>query len=431
MNREKTVSFVTLGCRLNIFESDGLATIMQKEGFEVQPSPSRSNIIVVNTCTVTNKADSKNRNIIRKLVRENPNSDVWVTGCYAQTDKDVILGIPGVAGVVGNDEKSKLPYKILKKLEGNYNFPSEHYNRFSYSDVLPNQHTRAYLKIQDGCNRKCSYCKIPSARGKGVSRGFQDVIDQIKFLQDSSVAEIILTGVNLGWYKDKNNKFNHLLESILNILSYSRLRLSSIEPSDVDNGLADLLQHPRFCKYLHVPLQSGSNKILKLMQRSYRMETFAKRINLVKMKNPNLFLGTDIITGFPGETQIDFEQTVKLIKDLEFTKIHAFPFSIRKGTKASLMQEHIPSQEKKEKVKILQKLSIDQTYKYAKKQIDKVFESVLEKDGTCITDNYLKIQNLKNIENFQYKYGQFLNVKIDNVEKTENNVLMSGFMIRL
>ncbi len=422
-----TVSFHTLGCRLHIFETDGLSNSFSKLGINTVQESEKPGIVIINTCTVTNRADSKNRNIIRNAIKNNPGSQVWVTGCYAQTDKEVIEKIPGVTGVVGNTDKSKLPYIILEKNQNMETSEQEKLDRFSYSDVLPQNHTRAYLKIQDGCNRICSYCKIPQARGKGVSRNSLDVLDQVKFLQDNGVGEIILTGVNLGWFRDDSNtkNFNKLLVKILDTLEYSRLRISSIEPSDVGHELAEITLHPRFCNYLHVPMQSGSSKILKLMKRSYTAETFYKRISLVKQKNPNIFIGTDIITGFPGETEIEFSESLQLARDLEIAKIHAFPFSVRKGTSAEHLQDSVSKEEKKERVKKLNVLSQDQYKNFGLRILEKKREAILEGDGNCLTDDYLKV---KISEPKKYTVGQFLNLQIDSY-KEPNSELKEGHFL--
>ena len=424
---ENTVSFHTLGCRLNIFETDGLANSFAKLGIKTVTDTEKPGIVVINTCTVTNRADSKNRNIIRNAIKNNPGSQIWVTGCYAQTDKEVIEKIPGVTGVVGNTDKSKLPYMILEKTDQIQTNQSPALDRFSYADVLPQNHTRAYLKIQDGCNRVCSYCKIPQARGKGVSRNTKDVIDQVKFLQDNGVGEIILTGVNLGWFRDESNtkNFNKLLLQILDTLEYSRLRLSSIEPSDVGHELAEITLHPRFCNYLHVPMQSGSSKILKLMKRSYTAETFYKRISLVKQKNPNLFIGTDIMTGFPGESNLEFSESLQLARDLEIAKIHSFPFSVRKGTTAELLKDDVSKEEKKERVKLLNDLSKEQYKKFGEKLLGQSREAILEGDGTCLTDDYIK---LRLADTTKFTTGQFLNLKIGSYEEP-NSVLKEGHFL--
>lgn len=424
---KNTVSFHTLGCRLNIFETDGLANSFSRLGINTVPESEKPEIVVINTCTVTNRADSKNRNIIRNAIKNNPGSQVWVTGCYAETDKEIIEKIPGVTGVVGNTDKSKLPYIILEKSQSLENIVQKSLDRFSYSDVLPQNHTRAYLKIQDGCNRVCSYCKIPQARGKGVSRNSKDVLDQVKFLQDNGVGEIILTGVNLGWFRDESNtkNFNRLLLKILDTMEYSRLRISSIEPSDVGHELAEITLHPRFCNYLHVPMQSGSSKILKLMKRSYTAETFYKRIKLVKEKNPNIFIGTDIITGFPAEDEIDFNESLQLARDLEIAKIHAFPFSVRKGTSAEQFRDNVSKEEKKERVKKLTNLSLLQYKNFGLKNIGKTREAILENDGTCLTDDYLK---LKIQYHQKFSVGQFLNIRIDSYEEPNSELKEGHFL---
>jgi threonylcarbamoyladenosine tRNA methylthiotransferase MtaB len=421
------VGFHTLGCRLNIFESDGLSNALSQEGIKTIPIDENPEIIIVNTCTVTNKADSKNRNIIRTAIKNNPGSQIWVTGCYAETDKSVIEKIPGITGVIGNQEKSNLPNLILQSL----NLPnnnSKSYDRFSYSDVVPVNHTRAYLKIQDGCNRVCSYCKIPSARGKGVSRNKQDILNQVKFLQDNGIGEIILTGVNLGWYRNESGEksFNSLLESILNVLEYSRLRLSSIEPSDVNKGLSTLLSHPRFCKYLHVPLQSGNSEILRKMKRSYTAETFRKRIELVVQDHPDIFIGTDIIAGFPGETKEHFQDSLKLVNDLGISKIHSFPFSIRKGTQAETYPETVSKEEKKERVKELNDLSSKMLYKYFQNNVGLTLEGIVESDFKVLTDNYLKLNLLSVEDSKKLKVGQFVSITPTHIEKSQNDFSMFG-----
>ncbi len=409
---EFTVGFQTLGCRLNLFETDGLATNLEKLGLKIVDIHHNPNVVVINTCTVTNKADSKNRNVIRQAIKNHLGAQIWVTGCYAETDKEIIERIPGVTGVVGNSEKSKLPYFILEKLGKTFSIP-ENLDRFSYSNTIPKGHTRAYLKIQDGCNRICSYCKIPQARGKGISRNEEDILTQVEFLQDQGIAEIVLTGVNLGWYRDKENKksFNKLLLKILNKLEYSRLRISSIEPSDVNEELGNLMQHPRFCKFLHVPLQSGSSKILRLMKRSYTKETYYKRIEIIKKLLPNVFLGTDVITGFPFETELEFQETLKSISELEIARVHAFPYSVRNGTKAAEFGDPIPKQVKKERVHKIINLARKNFQEYVMRQKNQIQEGILEKDGVIITDNYLKVkiypENLKSLQ-----VGQFVNVSL-------------------
>lgn len=429
--RSPSVAVHTLGCRLNFFETDGILTVLKQNGYRVADSKEQATDIIINTCTVTNRADVKNRNIIRSAIKKNPGSKIWVTGCYAQTDREVLENIPGVHGVFGNTEKSSLAFKILGKQ------PSKSLDRFSYSDVLPDNHTRAYLKVQDGCNRKCSYCKIPQARGAGVSRNVSDVINQVKFLQDEGIGEIILTGVNLGWFRNEQGEkaFLHLIESILAQLDYSRLRLSSIEPPDVGNDLADLMTHPRFCKFLHIPLQSGSQKILRAMRRTYNPESFRLRVEMVKAKIPGIFLGTDIILGFPGEEEENFQESLSLIKELGFHKIHAFPYSVRKNTEAEKFIDSVPSHIKKERVIHCMDLSSRLLLDYIESYKGKVLEAIVENDGNLITDNFIKGKLIDKQFMNQLNPGQFVDVLVEKAStkvsetSSKRNESMADFSI--
>lgn len=423
---DRTVSVHTLGCRLNFFETDGILSVLKENGYRVATDLEEPSHIIINTCTVTNRADVKNRNIIRSAIKKHPLASVWVTGCYAETDRGILESIPGVAAVVGNAEKSGLAYKIMSA--SGLTVPDTEtlsLDRFSYSDVLPEGHTRAYLKVQDGCNRKCSYCKIPQARGLGVSRDIADVLDQVSFLQDSGVGEIILTGVNLGWYRDSSGQksFIPLLEKILNKMDYSRLRLSSIEPPDVSRELADLLSHPRFCNFLHVPLQSGSQKILRDMKRTYNPISFRKRIEVVLEKVPDIFLGTDVIAGFPGEGEGEFQETMDLLKDLKFSRVHAFPYSVRKNTHAESLGDTIPKETKRERVIRLMKYSKENMTQFIERSKGHILEAILENDGILVTDTYIKgkIPDKKLMS--LLRVGQFVDVEVQSIDDTSDSPL--------
>jgi len=261
-----------------------------------------------------------------------------------------------------------------------------------------------------------------------MSRSREDILNQVKFLQDNGIGEIILTGVNLGWYRNESGEksFNSLLESILNVLEYSRLRLSSIEPSDVNKGLSTLLSHPRFCKYLHVPLQSGNSEILRKMKRSYTAETFRKRIELVVQDHPDIFIGTDIIAGFPGETKEHFQDSLKLANELGISKIHSFPFSIRKGTLAETYPETVSKEEKKDRVRELNDLSSKMLCKYFQKNVGIRLEGIVESDFKVLTDNYLKLNLLSVEDSKKLKVGQFVSVVPIHIEKSQNDFSMFG-----
>lgn len=420
---KRKVAIETFGCRLNLFESDGImGQIMASDSYEITESPEQAEVFVVNTCTVTDQADQKNRQLIQKAHRKNPDAKIVVTGCYAQTDPEELRNLPGVALVVGNDRKAHLLDLIQSTLyaEARFSSPGEQLEPlstlpisdsafsafgpssvFAYGNVMPVGHTRAYLKIQDGCDRKCTYCKIPQARGSGISRSFEDVIEHARMLDERGVPEIVLTGVNLGWYKSSppgnsngvsQKRFGDLVLSILETLKRARLRLSSIEPCDVDQELAELSTHPRFCDFLHVPLQSGSREILKRMRRTYNPESFRKRLETVRKHNPEIFLGTDVITGFPGETDAHFQETVKLCQDLEMANIHAFPFSPRRGTLAAEMNDRPSQAVVRARMEILKNLKNSGYAAYASRFVGKTREAVVEKENEALTDNFLRLK---------------------------------------
>jgi threonylcarbamoyladenosine tRNA methylthiotransferase MtaB len=432
--KKQTVGIYTLGCRLNIYESDGILNQFISNGYQAVNWEDGPDIAIINTCTVTSHADSKNRYIIRNLLKKNPSAKIIVTGCYAQTDQEELQKIPGVWAIIGNEKKSKI-FEIYQQKNSNeekviystgpLNYFEESKKRrpiedpFSYGNVVPINHTRAYLKIQDGCDRKCSYCKIPMARGGGISRSIEEIIYQIEQLEASKIPEIVLTGVNIGWYRYKHFRFNDLIEKILERLKFSRLRISSIEPSDVNERLAELSLHPKFCNFLHVPLQSGSDKILRMMKRSYNSKTFSLRIEKVLKINPDIFLGTDVIVGFPTETEEDFRKTIDLILNLNFVNIHAFPFSLRKDTeiekfvqnnKSTLVPKHIVQN----RINELFELKEKQMLKYLKNSLYKMYQGIVEEIANgyikVLTENYLYVKIPHKENNF--KKGMILQVQI-------------------
>jgi len=432
--KKQTVGIYTLGCRLNIYESDGILNQFISNGYQAVNWEDGPDIAIINTCTVTSHADSKNRYIIRNLLKKNPSAKIIVTGCYAQTDQEELQEIPGVWAIIGNEKKSKI-FEIYQQKNSNeekviystgpLNYFEESKKRrpiedpFSYGNVVPINHTRAYLKIQDGCDRKCSYCKIPMARGGGISRNIEDILYQVDQLETSKIPEIVLTGVNIGWYRYKHFRFNDLIEKILERLKFSRLRISSIEPSDVNERLAELSLHPKFCNFLHVPLQSGSDKILRMMKRSYNSKTFSLRIEKVLKINPDIFLGTDVIVGFPTETEEDFRKTIDLILNLNFVNIHAFPFSLRKDTeiekfvqnnKSTLVPKHIVQN----RINELFELKEKQMLKYLKNSLYKMYRGIVEEIANgyikVLTENYLYVKIPHKENNF--KKGMILQVQI-------------------
>lgn len=455
------VSIQTLGCRLNQYESDGIMNRFVESGryqaleqSAVRGSENQGpDIAIINTCTVTDQADSRNRNAIKAALKKNPNCRVIVTGCFAQTDPEKLRDMPGVKLVVGNDRKPAL-FEMIDELvrreasaaaraealaeadrihEPRYHAEPEHFRNhaingqyglrpvleqpFAYGDVVPFGHTRAYMKIQDGCDRRCTYCKIPMARGRGVSRPLADILEHVRRLDDAGVPEIVLTGVNLGWYRDhaapdgagRPTRFAGLIEKILESLRYGRLRLSSIEPCDVDAALGELSLHPRFCDFIHVPLQSGSERILKAMRRTYSPYSFLKRVEKLRSINPALFWGTDLIVGFPGESEADFADSLRVCEDAGMANIHGFRYSPRAGTPASSFADRVAHDVVRERMQRLQTAKATGYQRYARSRVNDERAGVVEKIfaagspesqspgtagrcGEALTDNYLRVR---------------------------------------
>ena len=384
-NKEpKSVAIATLGCRLNQFESDSLLSSFKNQGYRVVSFKEKADVYIVNTCTVTNKSDAKSRHFMRKLKKTNPNSFLLVTGCYAQTDADTIKQINEVDLVVGNDEK----HLIYNKVEAHFNLEKPNTpvgatpsSRFMYHLDEHNFHTRTYLKIQDGCNENCSYCKIPQARGCAESHNYADVLANAQKLLELGYKEIILTGINLGDYQSEGKSLSNLLESLLSLKPQwdFRIHLSSIEPNKVTGSIIQLFQHPKLCVHAHLPLQSGSNRILEKMGRRYRREDYAGLVEVFRAKFPRINITTDLMVGFPSETDSDFADSFSLIETLKITHIHTFKYSQRGGTDASKIKEQVPEDIKTQRSLEIRKLSETANFKYRKLFLKEKVRILLEK----------------------------------------------------
>ena len=393
---------IHFGCRLNLYESASISSGLKENNISITDKIEEADFIIINTCTVTNRADQKNRSAIRRAHRKNPNGKIIVTGCYATTDAEVIRRLSGVYSVVSNQNKANLPRLIQNDIQENFQNDWQDGwldGQFGYHLQSKEKISRAYLKIQDGCNKSCSYCKIPLARGPGRSRNFDETILEAQQLIQLGFKEITLTGVNLGWYRSEKGKdFHDLLSGLLDLDGDFYIRISSIEPGDVSEELAHLLQHPKMAKFLHVPLQSGSKEILKKMRRGYTPLSYHNRIQKVKENNPNIHIGTDIIVGFPGESDENFEETIQLCEEIAFANIHIFPYSKRKGTpimknislkdadevkanktnKANKVRE-IPSPVIRKRIERLKTLKEKLHSIYIQKTSGQVFRSIIEK----------------------------------------------------
>jgi len=418
----KKVYSINFGCRLNQYESISIETSLQKSEWEVSENINDADYIIINTCTVTNRADIKNRQAIRKAKRENPNAKIIVTGCYATTDSKKLQSMEEVSQIVGNNQKSFIPSILNNKNISNFSDSISEQSIFEYQSPSIIKNARSYLKIQDGCDKKCSYCKIPVARGKGISRNYQAIESEVKSLLETGYQEIILTGVNIGHYKNNNGaNFNDLLRNLNNVPGNFYYRISSLEPDHLNEDLINIINNGKFARFLHLPIQSGSDKVLKLMKRPYTVTFLKKSISMLKSKAPLVHIGTDVIVGFPGETEEDFQETIKMVEYAEYANIHIFPFSRRSGTSiddqlndpltsikpvnGSIIRERITRlMEVKNKLykKYIQN-SAGITYKA-------IIESVDFKIATIVTENFIKL-SLPVQKNF--KKGMMINVQYD------------------
>lgn len=392
----------TLGCKVNTYESNVMSDLLENKGYKKGDSPSESDIIIVNTCTVTNTAHQKSLKVIRQMNRFNPNAVIIVCGCASQKSVLGIKEIPGVKIIIGNKNKTK----IVKYLNQYFQEKKQIIDIFDLTNIdfedmrLNNfEHTRAFVKIQDGCNNFCSYCIIPYTRGNVRSKKKEDVLDEIKNLVSKGHKEIVLTGIHTGNYgaEFKDYDLSCLLSDILKIKGLERLRISSIEITELNQRVLNILkENVTLVDHLHIPLQSGSNEVLKLMNRKYDVNYFIDKIEQIRSIRPNISITTDIIVGFPGETDENFKETIETANKCQFSKIHVFPYSLREGTKAEQLPNHLKEETKKKRVKDLIEVSKKMEIEYMSKFIEQevVFIPEVFKDGYLYghTGNYLYVK---------------------------------------
>lgn len=360
------VAFHTLGCKLNQYETVALEEELLARGHEKVPYPQPAELYIINTCTVTGRADLQCRQAIRKAFRCNPAASIIVTGCYAQINPEILASLPGVKLVLGNTEKESLgrmlsqleainqPQVVVGDIGNKKDFAPLRISRFS-------DHTRAFVKIQDGCSHKCSYCIVPAARGPSRSAAPDAVIKQVETLAQAGYQEVVLTGVHIGTYGGDGGggwTLARLLKELVSITALKRLRLSSIEPREITEELLELLiTSPKICRHFHIPLQSGDDDVLLLMRRNYSTKDYARLIQRLFEGIKGVCMGADIIAGFPQETWERFQNTYAFIKDLPLSYLHVFPFSLRPGTPAAGMAEPVASQERTQRARLLRDLS--------------------------------------------------------------------------
>ncbi len=404
-----TVAFHTLGCKVNHYETEAIWQLFKANDYERTEFEGTSDVYVINTCTVTNTGDKKSRQVIRRAIRKNPDAVICVTGCYAQTSPAEIMAIPGVDVVVGTQDRVKMLDYIeqFKQERQPINGVGNIMKARVYEELdVPafTDRTRASLKIQEGCNNFCTFCIIPWARGLMRSRDPQEVVTQAQQLVDAGYKEIVLTGIHTGGYGEDMKDYNFamlLRELDEKVAGLKRIRISSIEASQITDEVIEVLNNSdKIVRHLHIPIQSASNTVLKRMRRKYTMEFFAERLDRLKEALPGLAITSDVIVGFPGETEDEFMETYNFIKEHKFSELHVFPYSKRTGTPAARMTDQVDEEVKNERVHRLIALSDQLAKEYASLFEDEVLEVIPEEiykdapdQGLYVgyTDNYLKV----------------------------------------
>jgi threonylcarbamoyladenosine tRNA methylthiotransferase MtaB len=403
------VAFKTLGCKLNYSETSSISREFVKKGYEKVSFDDASDIYVINTCSVTQNADKEFKYLVNKVKRKNPNSSVVAIGCYAQLKPKKISEIPGVDLVLGADKKFDILNYLNLEDQDNNNIHSCEINSVDFfkSSYSLGDRTRSFLKVQDGCDYKCTYCTIPQARGKSRSGTISEILDNVKHLVASGVKEIVLTGVNIGDYgifdtktKKRETNFHELISNIDLIPDLNRVRISSIEPNLLSDEIIQFVHNSNsFVKHFHIPLQSGSDKILKLMKRRYLKNLYISRINKIKELMPDCCIGVDVIVGFPGETEEDFNETYEFLKALNISYLHVFSYSERDNTESLKINHKIPKKTRAIRSQILRKLSDKKKMNFYESNINQIRPVLFESknyDGYIYgyTDNYIRVKTL-------------------------------------
>jgi len=397
----RRVAFATLGCKLNQYETELLREAFEAGAYEAVPFDADADVYVINTCTVTQRADRQSRQLVRRAARRANGSTVVVTGCYAELEPRIISAIPGVSAVVPNSRKLAVPRLIesgfderQNRLAGGIWPSSRRLTRFA-------NHTRAFVKIQEGCDSSCAYCVIPRARGTASSRPSDQIVEEISGLTASGYGEIVLTGISIGRYRAPDGKdLSGLVRTILDRTGLRRIRISSVEPTDVTESLVALIaEEERVCPHLHLPLQSGDDQILCRMKRPYRCELYRQVVARLVARVPDIAIGADVIVGFPGEGESEFSATYAFIDELPLAYLHVFPFSPRPGTPAASLDGQTSPQTRRERADSLRQLGRVKTRQFRERFLGRAFRGLVESRRDRKTNlliglsgNYLKIR---------------------------------------
>ena len=411
-----TAALITLGCKVNQYDTQAMQEVMLRNGYSIVGENDPADVCIINTCTVTNAADQKARQVIRRTVRKNPEAEVLVTGCYAESDREAIEAIPGVSLVFGNREKADLQKYLevvheswrekdrspLLQIEPIHHDAVREHANFSMSVSEAGKHTRALIKVQDGCSAFCSYCIIPHVRGRMTSRPLSDIVRETEQIAANGYKEIVITGVHLGAYGldiDRQTTIADILEHIHPTDGIERIRFSSIEAMNFPPDLVDRMAAlPKCMPHFHLPLQSGSDKVLRQMRRRYTRAEFSRLVEKLRSSFPDVGITTDVMVGFPGETDTDFEDSSQFVEEIGFNQLHVFRYSPRRGTPAADYADHVPPPVSAERSQAMIALGKQLGEKFRQKLIGKTMNVLVEdsREGTGrhlagFTENYLRV----------------------------------------
>ncbi len=415
----RSAGILTLGCKVNTYESEYVINKLKENNYEIKPFTEICDVYIINTCTVTNTSDSKSKKMINTAIKRNPDACVVAMGCFIEANKD--YEIDGLDITIGNKDKSKiieLLDEYFEKKETLKRLYKEEKTIFEdmYITNFPGR-TRAFVKVQDGCENFCSYCIIPFVRGKCRSKALDKVVNEITDLTNNGYQEVVLTGIHTGNYGvDLNTNFAALLKQLVKIDKLKRLRISSIEITELTDEVLEVIKNNKvIVDHMHIPLQAGSDEILKLMNRKYDLDYFYNKVKEIRTIRPEISITTDVIVGFPGETEELFQKTINTCKELELTKIHVFPYSVRKGTVAETLPNHLDQSIKKDRARRLLEVSKELENNYFNKYVGKEVEVLVEevKDGYSYghTGNYLYVKINKELE-----HNTFVQVKVTKID---------------
>ena len=425
------IAFKTLGCRVNLYETDALASRFKAAGYEIVDADEDTDIFVVNTCTVTNQSDQKCRQALHQIRRQHPESLIVATGCMVNHRKNELLENKTVDYAIDNERKYALFNIIDKHFKGEQVDPEGlDVDLFGYQPAFDTFHTRSLIKIHDGCNNFCSYCLIPMVRGRATSRSDKDIYDNIRSVVDHGFKEIVLTGVNMGRYQYQDVNFEGLVENILNIDGDFRLRISSIEPDNFSDRFLRLFENEKLAPHMHICLQSGAENTLKAMRRHYTAAEFKNMCERIKTTIPYFNITTDLIVGFPGETEEDFLESADMCREIGFSHIHTFKYSVRNGTKAATMPNQIPEKIKTERSAVIRNISSENKKRYFEQMIGKQQKMLIERissDGIAqgYGENYIPMR----LKGKHLEKNTFVDVIVDGIigkgDKAEVRVIQA------